>query len=121
MNTHRANQYIPIIVERLKSTNPAKIILFGSCAYGDATRSSDIDLLVVTNSDQIPKSYKEKSDLYLEVSRHLRDIRKHVSIDLIVHTKPMHKKFIELGSMFSKEIVQKGTVLYEADHPGVAQ
>jgi hypothetical protein len=81
---------------------------------------SDIDLLVVTNSDYFPGNYQEKSDLYLTVSRVIRDIRRQVPIDLIVHTKSMHRKFIELDSMFSKEILQRGVVLYEADHQSVA-
>lgn len=76
---------------------------------------SDIDLIVVTNDDHLPKSYKEKSDIYLEVSNLLTDIKSTIPIDLIVYTKPMYERFIELGSLFSKEISRKGTVLYEAD------
>ena len=71
---------------------------------------------MVTNDDHLPKSYKEKSDIYLEVSNLLTDIKSTIPIDLIVYTKPMYERFIELGSLFSKEISLKGTVLYEADH-----
>jgi len=39
-----------------------------------------------------------------------------IPIDLIVYTKPMYNKFNELGSLFSKEISQKGIVLYESDN-----
>ncbi len=39
-------QYIPEIVERLKTINPYKIILFGSYAYGKPQTDSDIDLIV---------------------------------------------------------------------------
>ena len=106
-----AQLYIPLIVERLKKISPYKIILFGSYAYGEPGVDSDIDLLVVTNSDDFPKNYREKSDLYLEVSRVIRDIRTQAPIELIVQTKPMHSRFIELGSMFSKEILQKGGFL----------
>ena len=113
--------YIPLIVEKLKTLHPRKIILFGSCAYGDPTANSDIDLLVVTNSNRFPRNYREKSELYLEVSRRIRDIRQQIPVDLIVHTAPMHKKFIDLGSLFSKEILQKGKVLYEADNQVVAE
>jgi predicted nucleotidyltransferase len=116
-----AQVYIPLIVERLKKISPYKIILFGSYAYGEPDVDSDIDLLVVTNSDDFPQNYRENSDLYLEVSRVIRDIRAQAPIELIVQTKPMHSKFIELGSMFSKEILQKGLVLYEADNPGLAR
>ena len=112
---------ITLIVEQLKTLNPYKIILFGSYAYGQPKEDSDIDLLVVTNSDFFPKNYREKSDLYLEVSRVIRDIRKQVPIDLIVHTKSMHKKFVELDSMFAKEILQKGMVLYETDNQSLAR
>jgi hypothetical protein len=51
----------------------------------------------------------------LKVSNVLTDITRKTPIDLIVYTKPMYEKFIELGSLFSKEISRKGTVLYEAD------
>jgi hypothetical protein len=61
------------------------------------------------------KSYKEKSNIYLKVSYVLSDITRKIPIDLIVYTKPMYEKFIELGSLFSKEISRKGIVLYEAD------
>lgn len=115
-----ADIYIPVIIDRLKKIHPYKIILFGSYAYGKASADSDIDLLVVTDSDDFPRNYKEKTELYLKVSRVIRDMRTQVSIDLIVHTKSMHRKFLELGSMFSKEISQRGIVLYEADNQRVA-
>ncbi|MCP4397517.1 MAG: nucleotidyltransferase domain-containing protein [bacterium] len=114
------NEYIPLMIERLRTLRPHKIILFGSCAYGDIQPDSDIDVLVVTNSDDLPQNYQERNELYLNVSRAIRDIRKHVPIDLIVHTKPMHKKFIELESMFAQEILQKGKTLYEVDNERVA-
>jgi len=113
--------YIPLIVDRLKTIHPYKIILFGSLAYGEPNEDSDIDLLVVTESEEFPKNFREKSDLYVETSRSIDEFYKQVSIDLIVHTKAMHRKFIELGSLFSKEIVQKGIVLYEADDEGVVE
>lgn len=118
--TARQNQisrdkFIPLILDQLKPLEPHKIILFGSYAYGQANVDSDIDLLVVTNSEQMPANYREKSEIYLEISRKLREIQKQVPIDLIVHTKAMHQRFIELDSLFAQEITQKGNVLYEAD------
>ena len=108
--------YLPVIVKRLKNIGIHKIILFGSLASDDAGTDSDMDLIVVTNDNNMPQSYKEKSDVYLKVSSALTDIRSKIPIDLIVYTKPMYKKFNELGSLFSKEISQKGIVLYEADN-----
>lgn len=109
------------ILDRLLPLQPEKIILFGSYAYGEPHKDSDIDLLVVTNDDFLPQNYREKTDVYLEFADAIHELRKQIAIDLIVHTKPMHRKFIELGSMFSKEILQHGVVLYETDYPRVVE
>ena len=106
-------QYINDIVENLKAIKPEKVILFGSYATGDVTDDSDIDLIVVTSDNYFPKNYSEKMEIYLRVSNILNEIMGKVPIDLIVYTKPMYTKFIELGSMFYKEIEQTGKVLYE--------
>ena len=93
-----------------------KVILFGSAADGRAGKESDIDLIVVTDNASMPKNYREKMDNHLRVSAALREINAKVPIDLIVHTKPMHEAFIRLGSIFSKEIIRSGEVLYEKDN-----
>ncbi|MEA2072082.1 MAG: nucleotidyltransferase domain-containing protein [Campylobacterota bacterium] len=99
------------IVEALMPLNPQKIILFGSFAYGTPNEESDIDLYVVTNDDLMPTTWEEKSQITRKFSRKLRGLRNNVAIDLIVHTKKMNEKFLELGSSFSQEIIQKGKVL----------
>jgi uncharacterized protein len=108
--------YLPLITERLKAFGIYKVVLFGSQSKGDYNSDSDIDLLVVTNDEHIPATYKEKSDIYLKISNQLNDIKSKVPIDLIVYTKPMYRKFNEIGSLFSKEIAQKGIVIYENNH-----
>lgn len=105
-----------LLVERLKKTDPCKIILFGSHAYGEPDPASDVDLLVVTEDDFLPKNFAEKNAIYLKVSNAITEIEKIIPIDLIVHTKAMHRKFIEMGSMFSRKIVVDGKVLYEKTH-----
>lgn len=105
--------YIPDIIVKLRSTNPEKIILFGSYAYGEPTDESDLDILVVTSDDIIPSSFKEKSLIYLRISRAISEIKREFPIDLIVHTKAMHKRFVENNSLFARELLTKGKVLYE--------
>jgi predicted nucleotidyltransferase len=100
------------IVDRLKPLSPNKIILFGSYAYGTPNEDSDIDLYVVTNDDFMPQNWREKMQIKLKFSKALRDIREHYDIDLITHTKKMYEKFLELDSMFSREILAKGKVIY---------
>jgi len=108
------------LVDRIITLDPDRIILFGSLAGGNQTDDSDIDLIVVTNSDNYPKDYDENMDIYLEVSRVLDDVRNKPPIDLIVYTKPMYERFVNLGSMFSREIEKNGIVLYERNNQGMA-
>ena len=106
------------LIERLKPLNPEKVVLFGSYAYGEPSKEkdSDIDLIVVTDDDIMPSNFDEKMQFYLKVSNVLTDIQREIPIDLIVHTKPMHKRFIELNSMFYREIAEKGNVIYERNN-----
>ena len=99
------------IIEKLMPLKPEKIILFGSYAYGTPTEDSDLDLYVVTNDDFTPKTWKENNSLYLSISRQLRSLRKNVPIDLIVHTKQMHKKLVQLDSNFYRNSIQRGIEL----------
>ena len=99
------------LLEALRPLHLDKIILFGSYAYGTPHKDSDIDLYIVTNDDYIPQSYKERRALVWKVSQKILDIRKKYTIDLLVHTKKMNKKFVELQSTFAKEILEKGKVL----------
>jgi len=108
--------FIPLLVEKLKSTQPEKIILFGSYAYGSPNENSDLDILVVTSDDIIPSSFSEKSQIYLRISKSISEIKTKFPIDLIVHTKAMHQKFIELNSLFARELLTKGKVLYEKNN-----
>ncbi|KIM13296.1 MAG: DNA polymerase subunit beta [Sulfurovum sp. FS08-3] len=101
----------PLIVEKLKPLNPSQIILFGSYAYGTPTQDSDIDLYVVTNEDFMPQSWKEKHTISQKVSQKLKDICEQYPTDIITHTKTMHKKFVEMDSMFSRKIFNDGVRL----------
>ncbi len=96
------------IIENLKPLKPNKIVLFGSYAYGHPHEESDIDLYVVTNDDFIPQSWDEKNQLYLKVARALRDLRKNIAIDLIVHSKKMYEIFKETNSSFFKYDISRG-------------
>lgn len=96
------------IVSRLEPLKPEKVILFGSYAYGNPTEDSDIDLYVVTSDDFIPSDFRQKMDVKLKIARAIDPIRENYSVDVIVHTRPMSKKFVELDSMFAREILTQG-------------
>lgn len=99
------------IIIRLKPLNLDKVILFGSYAKGYNNEDSDIDLYVVTNDDFIPQSWSEKNKISKNVSKKLRDLRKIIAIDLIVHTKKMNQDFIKTNSSIFKEIYENGEKL----------
>ena len=110
------NQLITQIKILLQHSNVSKVILFGSYAKGTQSKDSDVDLLVVTNDDFLPESFAEKMKIKIKISTALYSIRKHTDIDLIVHTKPMYEKFIELNSGFKREILTTGTIIYETNN-----
>ncbi|HLC15020.1 MAG TPA: nucleotidyltransferase domain-containing protein [Thermodesulfovibrionia bacterium] len=112
---------LSLILERLKKLDLYKVILIGSFAYGHPDKDSDVDLIVVTNDEYFPKNYQEKSNLYLKISNTLTDIAGMIPIDLIVYTKSMYNRFIQVGSLFSKKVSQKGVILYETGNEGMAE
>ena len=117
MNRDEVQHYIPAIVACLQPLDPAQVILFGSGTRALPGEIGDLDLLVVTKADYVPRTYREKEEIYLTVAQALRAIRQRIPVDLIVHTRPMFARFIEQNSQFARRVVQEGRVLYESDHP----
>ena len=115
-----ADKYIQEIKEILSELNPYLILLFGSYAYGTPHEDSDIDLLVVTNDNFIPQTYKKHTQIYMKISKAIRPVKEKIAIDLIVHTLPMYKKFIEQDSSFAYEITTKGKIIYESNNTTMA-
>ena len=114
------SKYIKEITKKLETINPYLIILFGSYAYGTANEDSDIDILVVTNDNFIPKKFDDRLKYRLSIKKIIRETAKKVPIDLLIYSKPMFKKFIELDSSFSKEILTNGKKLYESNNTRLA-
>jgi len=100
-----------IVSQISAAVKPSQIFLFGSHAYGTPHEDSDIDLMVVVDSDVVPQNYDEKSQIYLKVSRAIRTLRSEVPVDLIVYTKPEFNRFKEIGSLFSQKILNDGVRL----------
>jgi len=109
-------QYIPLIVEELKKAEPEKIILFGSYAYGEPNENSDLDFLVISKDHDLPNSFEEKNKIYIPIANLIDHFRAKIPIDLIVHTKAMHKIFIQKNSLFAQEINKMGKVLYSKNY-----
>jgi uncharacterized protein len=102
-------QSLPLAVKKLVRTlQPEKIILFGSYAYGQPTPDSDVDLLVIMETD------KQGSERSWQVAQLL--IPRPFPVDILVRTPQELKAGLEKGDCFLQEIVTKGQVLYERPH-----
>jgi len=101
------------ILERLRPLGPDKVVLFGSYAWGEPDEDSDVDLYIVSKEDYMPKDFAEKMNVKAAFAQAIRDLRKEIPMDLIVHTRAMHRRFVENGSMFCGDLMKRGVVLYE--------
>jgi len=100
---------IKAIVDRLVAAyKPQKIILFGSYAYGTPDRDSDIDLLIIKETDERP------IDRRVAVRRLVSDARRGMPFDAIVLTPRELEQRLVVRQGFVEEIIGAGVVLYDA-------
>lgn len=94
------------VVQRIVAiAHPHKIVLFGSQARGVATTRSDLDLLVIADSDQ-PR-HKRSPALYGA----LRAIG--IPKDIVVYTPQEVEEWRNVRQAFVTTAVREGKVLYE--------
>lgn len=97
------------IVEKLQKVyQPAKIVLFGSYAYGQPDQDSDIDLLIIKDTPDRP------IDRRVSVCRLVSDPRRLVPFEPIVLTPHEVEERLARGDAFLNDILMRGQVLYEA-------
>lgn len=96
------------IRECLEPLQPGRVIVFGSYADGAANRDSDIDLIVVLDSEAEPKGYRDRMRNRLRVRRALDTLNRDYALDVLVYTTPEWKRFQDSGSAFSREIASRG-------------
>jgi len=103
----RIRKIIIQLVDKIsKGYKPKKVILFGSYAYGKPTEDSDIDLLIIKNTDKRP------IDRWVEVKKLLRDSSRTLPVSPLVYTEKEIEERIAIKDFFIEEILQKGDVLY---------
>jgi uncharacterized protein len=94
------------IVSRIASKfNPDKIILFGSYASGNPTNDSDLDLLIVQDTD-LPK-HKRSFDIQKSL------IGSMIPMDILVYTKTEFENESKEKHSFLSSAIQKSKILYE--------
>jgi predicted nucleotidyltransferase len=91
--------------------HPQKVILFGSYAYGQPTKDSDADLLVVMDTDESP----------LHMAAEIAAAIEHpFPLDIVVRTPVEFASAVHRRGVFATEVATKGITLYEAGDAGVA-
>jgi predicted nucleotidyltransferase len=96
---------VEAIVDRLVlGYAPDRIILFGSRARGAARPDSDVDLLIVKETDRRP------IDRRIEVERLLAD--RALPLDVVVYTPGELRRLFAVGSPFIEDVMEHGRVLY---------
>lgn len=103
----RIRKIIVEVLDRiLKGYKPKKVILFGSYACGEPTEDSDIDLLIIKNTDKRP------IDRWIEVKRLLRDNSRTLPVSPLVYTEKEIEERLAIKDFFIEEIFEKGDILY---------
>ena len=90
--------------------HPERIILFGSCAYGQPSPDSDIDLLVIMPFEG------GQSEQAIRILNRLNVL---APIDLLVRTPKQVQERLSMGDPFMHDIVERGRVMYEGSHSGM--
>lgn len=109
-------QILEEIIKKLKTGyQPEKIILYGSYATGKATKDSDIDILVIKDTDA------SRMDRYLAVTRLLYDPENYVEVSPIIYTPQEIQKRVKMGDDFIKDILVEGIVLYDEKESRVSK
>lgn len=87
-----------------KHGSPEKLILFGTLARGELHEWSDIDLVVVEETD-LP---------FYQRLRKIRElIQPQVGLDIVVYTPEEFDQLQANSTFFREEIMAKGKIIYE--------
>ena len=92
--------------------HPQKVILFGSYAYGKPTENSDVDLLVVMETEGNPLH---------TAARISASVDHPFPLDILVIKPSDLVTALEEKNIFETEVMAKGVPLYEAKDYGVDQ
>ena len=97
---------LPDAIDRIvENAGPERIVLFGSYAYGNPTADSDVDLLVIMQTDA---TSAERS---WAISKLL--LPRPFPVDILVRTPDEVRQSLLKGDPFLTKVLEDGLVLYE--------
>jgi predicted nucleotidyltransferase len=96
------------IREAVSRLRPEKVVLFGSCARGDFHEGSDIDLLVVM----------ETQERFLDRIGRVQEVLDcALPVEAVVYTPAEFQRMLAEGNSFVTRAMAEGRVLYERPKP----
>ncbi len=98
---HELNRMVNILINHY---NPKKIILYGSLATGKIHKYSDIDLIVVKDSDK---------EFYERLSEVIQLTQPNLATEILVYTPEEFDEF-KKSIFYEEEISKKGKVIFDA-------
>jgi uncharacterized protein len=102
IDTNKINEVVARIADKF---NPDKIILFGSYASGNPNKDSDLDLLIIQDTD-LPM-HKRGLDIRLSL------IGTMIPIDVLVYTKTEFDEEKNKRYSFLNSAIKNSKILYE--------
>jgi predicted nucleotidyltransferase len=100
--------FLQEIVRRIVDTvDPARIILFGSYAYGIPHKDSDVDILVIMETDR-PRHKRPAA-----INRALAGLL--IPKDILVYTPGEIDDWKDVPQAFVTQVLKKGVVVYDKD------
>ncbi|BBO81326.1 hypothetical protein DSCO28_18920 [Desulfosarcina ovata subsp. sediminis] len=93
-----------LLLPVFKKSKTRKAYLFGSFSKGTQTRKSDVDLMIITETN---KRFFDRYNDYEEIQQVLTGR----SVDMLIYTSDELEKIAH--RFFIKQIIEKGEVIYE--------
>ena len=100
-------QFVNLVAE---VTDPDKIILFGSYAYGNPDEKSDLDLLVIKNGKDF--TFDDEVALDIAIYEKRKKLKNKTRYDIFYGSDRQVQEIAENGGSFV-DALQKGKVIYE--------
>ncbi|KAA5806901.1 nucleotidyltransferase domain-containing protein [Thermoanaerobacterium thermosaccharolyticum] len=98
--SYELNKIVKILIDEYKVE---KIILFGSLAKNEINEWSDIDLIVIKDTD---KPFYERLEEVIEI------VKPDIGVDIIVYT-PEEVEEMRESLFYTEEVLKKGKIIYE--------
>ena len=107
MREEETKKAINRMVEKLKREyQPEKIILFGSYAWGNPSKHSDIDLFIIKETQE------RHIDRSVKIAEILDEESGTLAVEPWVYTPGEVSQRLMIGDPFIKKILEKGKILY---------